>query len=248
MSHTMLKLLDNEPSEGLSLESRMRALTDEFAAQAARDGVKILAHREIAWERFRLLSIEKQTSIVNTFLNYYRTCAEAVNAGLNLKNGAQLLQRFISNEGFRICESLYDEINDQDIIEVYSKDFTQIFRNIEMLRLCSYSIVDLSVFEWPELFRRPHVITQHLIDVLDKILTSESPETVYCGEIPEHLLEEIFSSNHHKLFMRHRLFSPLFTLDGETIGFVAILRAHLFDPNSAEGVLIQNVIPLSNPR
>jgi hypothetical protein len=148
--------------------------------------------------------------------------------------------------GFRICPDLYYAISDDDIIEIYTADFTQLFRNLEMLKLCSYSILELSVYEWPELFRRPHAITKQLIHLAEQIMGTKEPRTISCDNVPDHFLEEIFSPGKHKLFIEQKILSPLMDQNNNAIGFVGTLRAHLFDPSTKEGLLVQNVKPLSN--
>jgi hypothetical protein len=245
MNTSMHPLLNQDYLYQLDLEHRLRTLTEAFANQAARDGIRILPHREIAWERFRSLPIEKQIKKVNDFSKFYRICAEAVNAGVSLGSGVELVKRAISKLGLRTCDGLYEQMDDSDVIELYHKDFTQVFRNLEMMKICSYSLLDLCVYEWPELFKRSHALTQQLIQLAQEIISGRISTTIFCEEMPDHFLEEIFSPGRHKFFVEQKLLTPLFTSSGEIFGFLGTIGAHLFDPQSKEGLAVRNITPLS---
>ena len=229
----------------MSIQEQFRALIDEFASQCDAEGVRLLPYREEGWQRFHSLTFEKQVEKVSGFLKFYQACAEVVDSGISLKRGVKSLEKVMSKFGYQVCPGLYDQISDEEVIEAYTSDFTQLFRNLEMLKLCSYSLLELSVYEWPELFRRPHSITEKLIGLAGQVLGSPSPRTITCSEVPNHFLEEIFSPDKHKLFIEQKLLSPLMDSSGATVGFIGTLRAHLFDPTTETGQSMQNVTPLS---
>lgn len=239
----MSNLLKKAYFPSLPIEARFRSLVEEFCIQSQKEGIELIPYRESSWTKFRALSIEKQHEKLNNFFRYYRACAAAVDEGLELRDTKSLVERTAAFLGARLCDDVLNNVTADDVIEIYSADFTQLFRNLKFLEICSYPVVELYTHEWVELYRRPHVVTEKLIQLVYKVLAQETPHTIRC-DLPNHFLEEVFSLNRHKFFIEQKYLSPLITPEGKIMGFIGTLSAQHLDTGLES--FAQNVTPLSH--
>jgi hypothetical protein len=244
MSNALSYLLNKSYFPGLSFETSFKALTEEFCGQANREGLNISPHRQETWEKFGQLTLSKQREKHDQFLRYYQICSSGLESGLSLLSGNPLLKRMLLQSGLTSCDGLWHQLREEDVIEVYTADFTQLYRNMKFLEVCSYPIADLYVNEWVDLYRRPQTITTTLVQSIQDMLRSQPAASVLCS-VPDHFLEEKFSPERRKFYVRQKIFSPLLDSRGVAVAFVGSLHATLLNENASDDRFPQNVTPLS---
>lgn len=168
----------------------------------------------------------------------------ASQAGIGKYKSVDLLRHFLSKANWSVSEDVLSRLSDQDVIEVYSPTFTQLFRNMRFLEICSYPILDLYMYEWPELFIRPQAITDDLIQAAFRVLAA--PPTLHYVEagLPDHFLEEVFSEERRVFAIDQKLLAPLRSeATGEVVGLLATLQASVV----SKGMQSRNILPLGTP-
>ena len=183
------------------LEDRFCTLLQVFCKTLQSEGLEITPYRESSLVRFRSLSPDQQNQKFRDFQRYFEVFAEAVSEGVGLKDSAGLLKKVLTRGGLSTCPEMYQHLENEDVIEAYSSDFTQLFRNLRFLEICSYPLLDLYLYEWFELFRRPQNVTDILVSLAHEILAQTKPSLVKC-EVPDHFLEEVFSEQKHRFHIK----------------------------------------------
>jgi hypothetical protein len=224
-----------------SEEYEFRELAERFCAMAGAVGVRLLPYTEGSLNKFRGLSEDQRILKLAGFKTYFECCERATRAGVGLNDGIGLLKSVLADLGLRVSAETLSYLSDEDVIEVYRCDLTQLFRNLRFLEICSYPLMDLYVNEWPELYRRPHVLTQAIIDEFLQLRASGSDRPLM-SRLPEHFLEEIFSPGRHKFYIRQKILAPILDQDNQMVGVVSSLRANLLKESEAN---YSNVKPLS---
>lgn len=234
-----------EPSfSKLSIENAFRALTEEFSDHAAKAGIAITPHRPETWIQFRELDFMKQLKSYEEFSSFYQNCIGGIAEGLELRQGIQLLKRMLSQSGLHACQDVWRKLDDRDVIEVYTRDFTQLFRNMRFLEVCSYPLAELYINEWVSLYRRPQMITDQLVSSILTMMDATPPATVSTS-VPDHILEEVFSLDRRKFFIQQKVFSPLSDASGQVVAFIGSLSATVIGDGRLTSKFPLNISPLS---
>jgi hypothetical protein len=154
------------------------------------------------------LPTEKKTAILQNLIDW-----NTFISGPTRPSEMELLQKTLKSVRLEIDENFLDVIDEECIVEVYTSDMIQIYRSLKMLSITSYSILDLSVFEWFVLWRRPQKVVNHINTEVSEILRSE--ETLRRLNIPKHLLSETFDTGMTQPFIPRAVL-----VDFQHIGFL----------------------------
>jgi hypothetical protein len=180
---------------------------------------------------FNKLPTPKQEKIATDFATFSALCAECVRSNISLRDGRKLLWKILPQLNLRPRSDLFEQINDDQVVEIYRPDFTQIFRNLRFLELCSYPVADLYTVPWTDLFERSDDITDAIMDSIKSCLATG--RTIYSG-VPDHLLYERSSPDQQVVKIQQGLFSPLLDPNGRPAAFVGTLKATVIGKHSVE--------------
>lgn len=78
------------------------------------------------------------------------------------------------------------------IVEVYGEDMIQLYRSLNFFKITSYSLLDITVFEWYLLWNRPSKAIQETLNDLNEVITSYVPVKKF--QIPKQLIEENYNT------------------------------------------------------
>ena len=149
-----------------------------------------------------------------------------VSNSLSLKENIQLLLWSIKVLRLTHLEDVMSFMKKGDVIEAYTLDGVQIYRNQVMEQLCSYSKSAFSEKAFNQLFERNYLIDQKIFARVGQI-ASDPPETTVPWGIEDHDLREIDSLKKRIFRIKLGVISPLFSEDGSVYGFISTLRATL---------------------
>ncbi|MNT65143.1 hypothetical protein D3C72_2031010 [compost metagenome] len=108
-------------------------------------------------------------------------------------------------------------MDEDTVVEIYGPNMIQLYRSVNFYQYSSYSLLDLSAFEWFVLWDRPRAVTEKLMNVAHEVLTDFVPLRKL--DLPIHILREIRDTGLTGNFIpRAVLHKP---------GFVASVRTHL---------------------
>lgn len=140
----------------------------------------------------------------------------------DIKDEEYCLNKALWTYNFFAKEDINKYIQMGDVIEIYSVDSVQIYRNFEFIKLCSYSLLEIMTHEWFVLYDRPEFVTELLMKHMGEVFRTKSIVKV---NIPEHEMKEKYL-NARKVFRnKFKYFIPLFEKSkSEPVAFIATLR------------------------
>ncbi len=186
---------------------------------------KIRSHSADSIARFEAKSVDQKNRIVEDFLAFAQPFQEhAVEKDL-FKSEPELLKKIMFSLGAMIDSQAYYEITDGDIIEIYNADFKQVFRNLEFMYVCSYTLMDLLAHEPFELYERSQQINTYIFEAAGQLLNrgfNLSP--ISLEHIPKHLIREKFSEENLTSLVELKRAYPLYKWPRTIYGWLVIQR------------------------
>lgn len=180
------------------------------------------AYRDENLPHFSLLSTDKKIEVINRLEVYYNLCAEHLGEGQALRDSKRFTWRVLVKMNLVPTSDLLNKISDGDIVEIYSCDNTQLFRNLEFFDVCSYSLEELFCVEWYRLFHRDEHISKMIGQKLQELLDYKHPEG-FENAFPEHTVTEIFSDEKFQSLVFMKLVAPLYQ-NKRIVAFICIER------------------------
>lgn len=214
-----------ETIEGISL--RYRSIGIEFA-ETSTGTLEFLAGRSHAdklkiWERAQM--VLENAAQVTSHLPDSR-----------IESEVETLKRIFDRIKLHPPDDFLSTLREGDIIEFYNASGFQLYHNLEWLRLTSYSLLDVVVYTFPELFERP---TSVIGDIWKEALRpfSEFPPRASRMMVPIHTLRERLSAESRCFVVEFRYIAPLLDQNG--------LPQAIIISQKAERILDQSAANLS---
>ena len=201
---------------------------ESFQGMVSKYGFQVRTHSEKSLQRFLGLEKHTQAEIIKGFTSYLSFLTKFQMDGLDLREDSLLLKTFLQQMGFIYDKGLSDQISPGDVIEVYTADQIQIFRNLVFMDLCNYTLLDLLTHDPYELYERSDLIKKELNQAVTTLSGRPmNTEPLDMSHIPKHILREKFSDQRLSSMVEFKCLSPLYTWPPkELAGFVAIQRGH----------------------
>ena len=126
-----------------------------------------------------------------------------------MNNSPALIWAGLKELGLRPCSDVFNLMTEDRVVEIYSNEGIQIFRNFAFYEFCSYSIEELYCGHWTELFDRSSEMNQACADFLTNVFTGKLENTADL-DFPLHQVWEIYSPLKVKVELKMIYGSPLF--------------------------------------
>ena len=208
--------------------SEFRKIAEEVAAYFQQAGVNVKAYHEASLPHFSALSQERKRSAVhylslirNIILDQTRNGTDAGNDSMALWSALKIFELTPGKELFRFLEG-------DDKIEVYDLAGIQIWRNCNVMEICSYTLEEIYSFEWQERYERAEAQNHAILNAVKETLEKGIEQYVHAG-ISDHLVIEKFSELRFQLNVRHDYFFPLFGKDGKVQAFLVTSKVKILD-------------------
>lgn len=138
------------------------------------------------------------------------------------------VKNFLIRYGLSVGDSEFEsKIKDRDVIEAYDLTGNQIFRNLELFRYTSYSLVEIISRHWSELYLRPRLIDEMIMKEWVRVMELDSKEAVPLN-VPPHLMKEK-SGEGRQVMIRFKYAWLLRNEKGEKTGIMITQSASLID-------------------
>lgn len=132
----------------------------------------------------------------------------------------KLFRYSLKSLNLRTVDDFESKIESGDIVEIYDKNFIQVYRNPVFFRFCSYDLFTLYTEPFFKLYSRPEKYNQAILNLGKSIL--ESGESTQPFDVEPHFLKEIFLGN-KKLFKVHpKWISPLVDTDSQEVRAIVL--------------------------
>lgn len=120
----------------------------------------------------------------------------------------ELLKRFLAKLGLSVPKGLPTLLDKDDVIEVYDRNAVQAYRSFNFFTICSYSLEDIFLNEWWNLYERSVFITNKIGDMAVDIFANNKKEPVWV-KAPEHWVNEIWSPMKGRCLIRQKILYPI---------------------------------------
>lgn len=185
--------LQNVAVESEVENEKFKTLAQRLSVMLAGEGVLVRTYDK-GLPYFSKLS-EKQKQTINYHLEFYvELCREHMSEGYSLKDGPTFVWRALRKLNLIPRSDLFQFFNENSVIEIYSNENVQLFRNLNFFRVCSYTLEELHSREWWLLFHRDNSITDSLMGYAGKIFNQEISEN-FVPDIPTHIVRELASAD-----------------------------------------------------
>jgi len=227
-----MSLVDSKAEENIhaQLDASFKTVAQKVAMLLASEGIHRKAYAENL-PHFGLLSVVQKEDVIQQLSFYADLCQEQMSEGYSLKDSPVFTWRALQKLGLVPPSELFSQITNEDIVEVYSAENRQLFRNFNFFEVCSYSLEELHSIEWWNLFQHDGAITQVIYENIQKIFKGEMKSS-FAPDIEHHHVREACSQD--RLLMRYdiRLMSPLFS-QRQPAAFMVLERATLVNAETA---------------
>ena len=126
-------------------------------------------------------------------------------------------------------EEIFNKIEDDDVIEFYSDQGIQIYRNIRFFNFCSYSLLDLAVNSWEDLYQKPASVTERLHQLFHEVLSPNSKFMSY--NLGTFIQRErfIYTKTRRTFLVTPKNLSPLINQSGVRSAILSTYKAKIVD-------------------
>lgn len=204
-----MQRLDKFQDDDQTLKQQFTEISTALVSLLSAENFKTKAYRDEKLPHFSVLSTAKKIEVINHLEVYYNLCAEHLGEGQALRDSKRFTWRALVKMNLTPLSDLLNRITAGDIVEIYSCDNIQLFRNLEFFDVCSYSLEELFCVEWYRLFRRDQQITDLLGQKVQELLEYKYPEGIV-GPLPEHIVTETFSDEKFQSNFFMKVLAPLY--------------------------------------
>lgn len=212
------------PRYSSELDMRFMQVTESIASLCANEGTQVKPYKQ-GLPLFSKLPIERKKEVIRDVEFYEILCLEQVADGCKIKDNLSFTWRALNRLGLVPRSDLFQYMRDDHIVEIYSDQNVQLFRNFNFFDVCSYTLEELHTMEWWSLFDRdPHItktLFKYASDIFSGVITNN-----FVPDLLGHQVNEASSSD--KLIMEYRMdmMGPLF-VQKEPRALISLERAQL---------------------
>jgi len=189
-----------------------------------------------AFQRLAELPPEELAKVAERVELIWRSLMELKNEP-SAKDGVtrevESLKRILKALNLRPVDDLTNLIQDGDIVEIYDSSGYQLYHNLEWLQYSSYSLLDVMVYPFQELFERPTLVTQQLWEEGKEVYYADSPFTKQM-EVPPHTIRERLSPEGRCFLIDFKYITPLLDENGQSKAVLVTQRANRVEQQYAE--------------
>ncbi len=181
-----------------------------FSNLVGKFDVEIEPYSRTGVSKFKEMSLHGRSQTIRNFTQYADLLEGAAKNGINLRHEKEVLTYVLARVGLTASDSAMDLIEDGHIIEIYTAEHIQIFRNIEFMQYCNYSLLDLLTFTFFDLYERAALVTNKLLEASSRIFSSDIEVLDLRSEFPHHVLRQRFAEPKAEIELDMRYLWPLF--------------------------------------
>lgn len=197
-------------SDGIGKEcDRFRLLSLSYQDFAKSAGIALTAFRDPALPYFTALSASQRSRVLDALGICVRVCESARSQGHAMSDSPALTWQAIHQLGLRPTSDIFGVIGDESVIEIHSPEGTQLFRNFNFFRYCSYSVEELYSRPWHELYERDEGLARIIADAARSVYSGEI-RSARRFDLPPHGVREISSPSLNEVRLTMEWIAPLY--------------------------------------
>lgn len=137
-------------------------------------GIDLRADPMRGWEIFITLPETTKTAIKGFIKGQTAFIQEAVAAGVEPKSEKAMLRHALSKLRIICDESIFDEVEETDVIEILDQNLAQMYRSFSCFAICNYSVLELTTIPFFDLYERSSAITKILVEACGEIFEGKT--------------------------------------------------------------------------
>lgn len=192
---------------------------DRLVAALASFSIYPAKYSQHSLEQLNLLSSEKKIAIAEGFNLTSEWLESAVSEGIDLRVSKETEKKCalkaLKHFGLKVSDDLWNTIEDDEVIEIYGRDMRQLYRGLNFFKVCGYSLLEISVYEWYVLWERPKQVIQKMAEQTNYVIENAIP--VHCFNLPKHILRETLNSIGSEYFIPRACIAEFLHI-GATLG------------------------------
>jgi hypothetical protein len=201
--------------------------------------IEVPAYSYLALENFSKVSPDLYPKVVESVCQYREVLQsiprpESTNPFYSSELDTRILEKALDFFKLRIPGELTNLIEDGDCLEIYDLNMIQIYRNLNFFRTCGYSMLDLTLAPWYNLWQRPQAIEKMMGERIENVFTK--PVGPIPTNIPTHIIRELYTMDGSRgdpararaTLVNFKYLSPAFEFKtGKLGGLVATCKAEV---------------------
>jgi hypothetical protein len=208
-----------------------RFLAEGVASYYQRFQIAVKPYRDPALPHFSGLAIEKQQNALHYMRQIWGMTQNYIENQVDAGNDEIALWNALKVYGLTPKGNLFNHLEADDKIEIYTLDGVQIWRNFNVMAICSYTLEESHSFEWQERYGRSSADNLAIMSAIEKIF-QPGEECYVLAKIPYHLVVEKFSEEKLHLNVRHDYFFPLTKKDKSIAAFLVTSKVDILSKNA----------------
>lgn len=129
-----------------------------------------------------------------------------------------LFNQALKQNKLKACDDVTKYFEYGDIIEIYSRDFMQLYGNLQFMKFCSYDLFTLYSKPFYELYSRAQEYNQQIKEIMDLCFSDFKKTEKF--NVDAHVLKEIHQKNNKLFKVYPKWISPLIDDTGKTMACV----------------------------
>lgn len=164
--------IDRDASELNSTEfQELKSLLEEFSLLLFQNDIFLTTLKPTALAYFNSLGDSQRQIIIENFKRYFEIVSDVRDSGIELRDTRQSLWRISQRFRWRMNDEVLNSLEDDDVVEVYLPDQSQLYRNLNYFKKTSYTIADLVFYPWSTLVEHSENAVNQLKEIGQKIFT-----------------------------------------------------------------------------
>lgn len=204
------------------LVSSFRDSLEQLVRYGADEGVKLKAYLSPDLGKFSALPFEQASRIAAATSDYILTLSTIKNQNEHLRYNLNTVWLTLRRTGMRPDGRLFQILDQNDIVEVYTLEGVQVFRSFHFFQYSSYDLETIFCTPWYELYERSAEFDAAYMELFGRVVTGQVKESCFM-EVPAHSVVERAAAKRRST-LEPRIVGPLTDSSGKLTGYVHTVR------------------------
>jgi hypothetical protein len=168
----------------LSNEEQLTVNLERLRNILSSNGLPVVDPAFQSLQKFSELNEAAQRKILANMQTYLRVISQEIELKKDkadkIKVEVTRLKKALREFGLKLLnDDILGLIDENDIIEIYNDEGTQLYRNSVFCKTCSYSLLDLAVNSWDELYDKPSTAKDAALSIVSNTLLTATRAVPY---------------------------------------------------------------------
>lgn len=217
-----LSLASNHISDR-EVHARFTNAIEALSSLGSEEGVQLVPYEDPSLPSFNVLTPARQLELTIRVEQYCSVMKEVKHEERYVVRNSNSLWRMLGKMNLRSSPDLFENIEDDDVIEVYDLDGHQLYRSFNFFPICTYTLEQIYSIPWFDLYERNEEMIRANLESVNEVLSSPFQGT-RATRIPAHEVRETNRPARRRTLIQPRFMSPVFDTKRKVAGFINTFR------------------------